>query len=189
MLLGHQGASGRTDCMYLLDRQPRRRIIPRQGQMHDATRHFQLVDRRQLFLGPQQQIAQRRLRQGTAVIVDLQRADAGVRSMMPGSFVPDEPLHESMNAKAQLEIENRRAILNEQIVLAGVAVSHRDPALDPSSRCSTGEACDETLRNRMVSPGRNCPIFQRSADVMTAGHTKPPRLGPSGPRMTGISPV
>ena len=37
--------------------------------------------------------------------------------------------------------------------------------------------------------GRSWPIFQSSACTMVAGQTKPPRLGPSGPRMTGMSPV
>ena len=36
MLLGHHGASARTDCMYFSDREQRRRIVPRERQMHDA---------------------------------------------------------------------------------------------------------------------------------------------------------
>jgi hypothetical protein len=46
-----------------------------------------------------------------------------------------------------------------------------------------------TRRNRTRSPGRNCPSFHNSESISVAGHTKPPRLGPSGPRITGMSPV
>ena len=37
--------------------------------------------------------------------------------------------------------------------------------------------------------GRSCPIFQSSACTMVTGQTNPPRLGPSGPRTTGMFPV
>jgi hypothetical protein len=43
--------------------------------------------------------------------------------------------------------------------------------------------------NRTVSPGRNCPNFQRSAELTVTGQTNPPRLGPSGPSRIGVSPV
>ena len=43
MLLGHHGASWRTPLHVLLDREPRRRIVPRQRQVHDARRHLDLV--------------------------------------------------------------------------------------------------------------------------------------------------
>jgi hypothetical protein len=43
--------------------------------------------------------------------------------------------------------------------------------------------------NRTVSPGRSCPSFHSSSPITVTGHTKPPRLGPSGPRITGMSPV
>ena len=33
------------------------------------------------------------------------------------------------------------------------------------------------------------PIFHNSALTIVAGQTNPPRLGPSGPRITGMSPV
>ena len=40
-----------------------------------------------------------------------------------------------------------------------------------------------------VSPAVSWPSFQRSAPITVAGQTKPPRLGPSGPKITGMSPV
>lgn len=41
---------------------------------------------------------------------------------------------------------------------------------------------------RMVSLAETWPIFQSSVLVMVAGHTKPPRLGPSNMSATGMSP-
>ena len=46
-----------------------------------------------------------------------------------------------------------------------------------------------TRTNRIVSPALSCPIFHSSACTMAAGQTKPPKLGPSGPNIIGISPV
>ncbi|KAA6424694.1 MAG: hypothetical protein FRX49_05361 [Trebouxia sp. A1-2] len=42
---------------------------------------------------------------------------------------------------------------------------------------------------RMPSPALHWPIFHKSELVMVAGHTKPPRLGPSNIKATGISPA
>ena len=43
--------------------------------------------------------------------------------------------------------------------------------------------------NLTPSLARHCPIFQRAVLVIVAGHTNPPKLGPSCIRATGISPV
>ena len=40
-----------------------------------------------------------------------------------------------------------------------------------------------------MSPGRSWPSFHSSPLATTAGQTKPPSDGPSGPRMIGVSPV
>ena len=51
-------------------------------------------------------------------------------------------------------------------------------------------ACGGVRRlKRTRSSGRSCPNFQSSALASVAGHTNPPNEGPSGPRMTGMSPV
>ena len=42
---------------------------------------------------------------------------------------------------------------------------------------------------RMWSPGLTCPTFHSSALAIVTGQTKPPRLGPSRVRITGLSPV
>ncbi|MNF70635.1 hypothetical protein D3C84_525510 [compost metagenome] len=49
--------------------------------------------------------------------------------------------------------------------------------------------CKSTGLNRTLSPALSCPSCHRSASITVTGQTKPPRLGPSGPRMTGMSPV
>ena len=46
-----------------------------------------------------------------------------------------------------------------------------------------------TLTKRTESPALSCPTFHSSASMIVAGQTKPPKLGPSGPRMIGMSPV
>ena len=44
MLLGHHGASGRTDCMYLRMAKLRGGIVPGERQMHDARWHHDVVE-------------------------------------------------------------------------------------------------------------------------------------------------
>ncbi|MNN20438.1 hypothetical protein D3C81_1337170 [compost metagenome] len=46
-----------------------------------------------------------------------------------------------------------------------------------------------TASKRTLSPALSCPSCHRSASITVTGQTKPPRLGPSGPRITGMSPV
>ena len=55
MLLGHQGASGAHRLHVLVDREPRRRIVPGQRQMHDAARHSRFVERAAARLAVSQQ--------------------------------------------------------------------------------------------------------------------------------------
>jgi hypothetical protein len=49
-------------------------------------------------------------------------------------------------------------------------------------------AADQAMYRAKREGGRKL-AFHNSALTTTAGHTKPPRLGPSGPKITGISPV
>ncbi len=63
---------------------------------------------------------------------------------------------------------NRRVLCQQQPGGPGRA-SRRESARDP--------------------PGLSCPVIHRSARQMVTGQTNPPRLGPSGPRITGMSPV
>src|SRR5438132_3218100 len=62
--------------------------------------------------------------------------------------------------------------------------------LSSTARSASIASSIDTSRKRTVSPtGRNCPIFQKSAWMTVAATTKPPAVGPSGPRMTGRSPL
>ena len=66
-------------------------------------------------------------------------------------------------------------------------------ASDASTLCcaasSARASSSVTARKRTRSPALSWPIFHSSAATIVAGQTKPPRLGPSGPRITGMSPV
>ena len=59
----------------------------------------------------------------------------------------------------------------------------------PASGAARRASTSETGTKRTVSSALSCPTFHRSASMIVAGQTKPPRLGPSGPRMIGMSPV
>lgn len=61
------------------------------------------------------------------------------------------------------------------------------PSAAPPGNADTTSAATRT--NCTVSPGCNWPSFHSSSRTTVTGHTKPPRLGPSGPRITGMSPV
>ena len=59
----------------------------------------------------------------------------------------------------------------------------------PASGSRRRASASDTGTKRTVSSALSWPIFHRSASTIVAGQTKPPRLGPSGPRMIGMSPV
>ena len=108
MLLGHHGASGRTDCMYLSDGETGCGIVPGERQMDDARGNLQIVEigqRRSLRRTRRADVA----RESGAVVVNLQRADAGSEVDDAGdAILRCEPLHQRMNAEPQIEIEDVR---------------------------------------------------------------------------------
>ena len=72
----------------------------------------------------------------------------------------------------------------------GTAAAASSAAIAVSCAVSSSAASAGLMAlKRRRSPGRSWPIFHNSASAIVAGQTKPPRLGPSGPRMTGMSPV
>src|SRR6266581_2944417 len=76
-----------------------------------------------------------------------------------------------------------RAVHQAASRLASVRLSSR-------ARSNSIASSIEISRKRTVSPtGRNWPIFQKSAWITVPATTKPPAVGPSGPRMTGRSPL
>ena len=57
----------------------------------------------------------------SGVVVDLQRADAGREIDDAGGFFALEPLQQRLDAEAQIEVENRLAVFDEQVAVAGCA--------------------------------------------------------------------
>ena len=226
MLLGHQGASARTDCMYLLDRQPRRRIVPRQRQVHDARRHLDVVGRAAAsLLGSSSSVEQPLARQARGRRSGPAASGCpGVRSTMPGRRC-SLPAHciSACTRKRSAEVEHQRAVLDEQVrvaVLADTRPRGRSPRgrlarrtgdrrRVGAARRGVGGLARAASRSRAPArvarrarlaratrheahacrPALSWPIFHSSAATIVAGQTKPPRLGPSGPRMIGMSPV
>ena len=116
------------------------------------------------------------------------------------------PYSTSRCAVAGLAIDHARAV----VAAGGRSTGRRDAgesASDGARRCverrverlRSARPARRRARSRLgerdrrgsgrVSPGRSWPIFHSSAPMTVAGQTKPPRLGPSGPRMIGMSPV
>ena len=152
-------------------------------------------------------VEQARARQLRAVVVDLQRADA--RRQVDQTRQPRrrQRLHQQMHPQPQARCRAPSAHIRRADCRRPAA--GRPPATGPSSgRCPrigragrAGRGGSPTGRQRDRAapcaghgsapgrPGFSWPIFQRSSRAITAGQTKPPRLGPSGPRMIGMSPV
>ena len=55
--------------------------------------------------------------------------------------------------------------------------------------CASRASDQESGENRTVSPAESCPSFQSSESARVTGQAKPPNEGPSGPKITGVSPV
>ena len=221
MLLGHQGASGRTDCVYFW-------IASRvAGSSHDSGRctmrdaHLDVVGRRQRRLDLFQRRQQPLARQAPVVVVHLQRADPGRDVDDPGQRARRQRLHQRVHAEAQRQIQHRRPVLDQQVGVAVLADDDGRAARDRARWCArigderrprdgssayaarraasrSSRSCDcsrrrastsDTGTKRTVSSALSWPIFHSRASMIVAGQTKPPRLGPSGPRMIGMSPV
>ena len=139
ILLGHHGASGRTDCMYLSMADLNGRIVPRQRQAHDAARHGDVGRFIQLGVDLAQDRNQRFERQRAALVVDLQRAHAGGEVRDAGHVARPQLGHEAMHAEAQLEVEDDRPILDQQILVA------RSPIDDERFARLFGDLADDAV--------------------------------------------
>ncbi len=102
MLLGHQGASGRTDCVYLRmascvagSSQESGRWTMREG----TTMSSRSGMRRSHGI---QRVEQRLAAEAAAVVMDVQGADAGVISMMPGRRSARRPASSAWTRKRRL---------------------------------------------------------------------------------------
>ena len=106
--------------------------------MDDARRHLHVLDARQLRLGRDQRVHQLLQRQHPAVVVDVQRADAGREVDDAGQRVLLQVGHQGVDAEAQVQVEHQRAVLDEQVLVAVLAVGDGDLPGDSGMRCSTG---------------------------------------------------
>ena len=94
---------------------------------------------------------------------------------MPGMAAAAQRVAQSLHAQAQLEIQFLLAEFDENVLIAGAADD--DIAALPSG--SRGSASARTKRT--LSPGEAGPFSRDRAWSTTAGQTKPPSEGPSGP--------
>ena len=190
------------------------RIVPGQRQVHDAGGHAQVAggaDARPLRRDVLQQHRQRQL---ARAIVDLQRADAGRQVDDAIDILRLQGLHEGVRPEARDEVQFGRAHFEQQMgvarqaghqaLVAGARVEHDrrgrgrglpvllvrvSVALSWSRASARRRAVGRsTAMNCTRSPALSWPSCHRSASMTVTGHTKPPRLGPSGPRITGMSP-
>ena len=218
MLLGHQGASGRTDCMYLRmascvagSSQESGRCTMREGTTMSSRSGMRRSTESQRF-------EQRLAGETAAVVVDVEGADAG------GDV---EDAGEAFGAQADSRAWTRKRRLRSR-TLGPYSTSRY---LSPSARArrrGPGAGGRRPRQDRLFADGRGWDLGPRASRLamawsscasmagpglrrwrgsgrgrrggagrfsrarramMVAGQTKPPRLGPSGPRMTGMSPV
>ena len=74
----------------------------------------------------------------------------------------------------------------------GSAIGSAATRFSSNASCCNSSASawsNEIGMKRILSPGLTCPTFHNSALAMVTRQTKPPRLGPSCVRITGMSPV
>ena len=121
------------------DGEARGRVVPGERQMHDARGQFQIARVADLALGLLDQREEFRAAHAAAVVVDLQGANAGGEIDDAGNGAAFQPGHPGMDAEAQIEIEQERPALDEEI-----AVARR--AADDSRRAR---------RSTMASAGRH----------------------------------
>ena len=128
------------------------------------------------------------------VDLHLQRPDPGCHFDDTGDLGIGDPCRERMGAQPQVEVEDHRPVLDEDGAVPAPAVRDlRRVAVGGAHREHAGRvlvAWRDGRRARRAAgtheahdvAGRELPNFHRSALVTVTGHTKPPRLGPSGGR-------
>ena len=121
--------------------------------MHDAAGDDDVLGRRETGLNLLQKPQQPEAGQSGAVVMDLQRADAGRQVDDAGEARRDHRFHQQMHAEPQRNVEAHRAIFDEQIVVALTAVNYFDRAIvaPPDNRgAGLGRAMNGGTGNRIA---------------------------------------
>jgi hypothetical protein len=134
------------------DRQARRRIIPGERQAHLAALDREIQGRRQLCLRAYQRIDQFCRAEHVAIKMDLQGTDAGRDIDDAGQAALLQPQHQRVHAQAQPQIEDQRAIFDEQVFVACLAVHH--PVCALAELAHDGAARRDRQERRGCSRGR-----------------------------------
>ena len=137
-----------------LNGQQSRFILPGERHMDDAGWNFHLIGERQVVFGGQQKVKQFVQMELPAVKVDLQRSNSGGQINDPGKLTALQPLHQGVDTKTEIQIQNQRTVLYQDVRVARSSVNDTGPV---PAGCEFGEdgfvagICAQ-LRNKC----RNC---------------------------------
>jgi hypothetical protein len=81
--------------------------------MYDARGNLHVFDAGEVFFRFDQCLEQTLDRKNATLVMDLERANAGREVEEAGRVVFREPLHERVDAEAEIEIEDKRTVFNE----------------------------------------------------------------------------
>ncbi len=95
--------------------------------MDNPRRNFHLISKRKLAFCGQQKVEQFVQMNLPAVKVDLQGANSGGQINDPGKLTPFQPLHQGMDTKAEIQIQNQRTVLYQDVRVAGSPVDDAGP--------------------------------------------------------------
>ena len=195
ILLGHQGASLRTDCMTLRWRvaSPDRPTTAADARCGSALDAIDAGTSRPLATSRRALSAASRAPDRSESAANECRASDRATPRSCGCSPSISALHR--REIATRDRADRRTELHEQVALAGTTGTHRCasfagcPGLEPNQADCRRRRRVEMRRKRTSVARPQLPDLPHSSPTIVAGQTKPPRLGPSGPRITGMSPV
>ncbi len=142
MLLGHHGASLRTDCMYFWI------ASCVAGSSQESGRWTIRVGTSMSSMSGNRASA------AISVVHQLRSSGStrlskwtcsermpGVRSMMPGERVGLQIVHQRVDAEPQVQVQHQRAVLDEQILVAVLAIDDGRTRAGATRGCGAGSAC------------------------------------------------
>ena len=92
--------------------------------MDDARGDLEVVETAQPVLGRGERLNQHRLLQPPAVVMHLQRPDAGCHVDDAGQVETPDLEHQRVNTQAQFDVEDDGAIFDQQVAVALLPVRH-----------------------------------------------------------------